>query len=361
MILNEKEWRRVDLYAPEVIENKYYISKYGEIYDGDKIYKPDYPSSNGYNYTTFMTKDGKHKLFPIDMLMVFAFDIVGIEFEGKHIRVEHKDGNTRNDYLSNLEVVEDVEIWVVSTFPRITKNKYEVSNFGRVKIIETGKIIAPIVDKRYGYVLAHVKLSNGKNGQLFVHRLVAWDFIPERRDEQLDVNHIDGTKTHNRPRNLEWVTRSENICHAFATELNMSKGETSKLAKFNNELIDEMCRKLVEYSGDIEKVVEYFSSIGNFAVSRWNVECVKYKKKWVEISDKYFDKDTFKGIKKKRSGLPKLNPEKVKLVCQTLVKNNMSVYDTYKELKDTMPELSHSIVYKIKSKYNWKEISDKYF
>ena len=47
-----------------------------------------------------------------------------------------------------------------------------------------------------------------------VHRLVALSFIPNLESKKT-VNHIDGDKSNNYVHNLEWMTNTENMRHAF--------------------------------------------------------------------------------------------------------------------------------------------------
>ena len=56
-------------------------------------------------------------------------------------------------------------------------------------------------------------------GSTLVHRIVcrAWHGPPPTPKHQ--VNHIDGDKTNNHPENLEWVTQTENMKHAWRTGL----------------------------------------------------------------------------------------------------------------------------------------------
>lgn len=96
--------------------------------------------------------------------------------------------------------------------------EYEVSNRGRVRNLSYGHrrfwghILSP-GDNGKGYMFVY--LSKGKKPHRFyVHHLVAAAFIgPCPRG--LEVNHENGDKADNKPRNLQYVTRGENNLHAF--------------------------------------------------------------------------------------------------------------------------------------------------
>lgn len=106
------------------------------------------------------------------------------------------------------------EIW--ETIPGF--ENYSISSHGRVYSHKRDIILKPYFDG-WGYLI--VELRNRRGGfTKRIHRLVAETFIPNVQDK-LEVNHIDGDKMNNRVDNLEWVTRSENARHAFATGLNV--------------------------------------------------------------------------------------------------------------------------------------------
>ena len=113
---------------------------------------------------------------------------------------------------------------------------YQVSSFGRVKrIYKNGKqrVLKPMLN-RNGYL--EVCLSKNDKKKLFrIHRLVALCFIPNP-DNKPHINHIDGCKFNNFVENLEWVTGSENIRHAFDTGLLVGiQGENRSDSKLSNE------------------------------------------------------------------------------------------------------------------------------
>ena len=71
----------------------------------------------------------------------------------------------------------------------------------------------PHFNPKTGYC-QHVLRKDGKQIMCYVHRLIAETFI-EKPDYPCEVNHIDGNKQNNAASNLEWVTRSENMKHAW--------------------------------------------------------------------------------------------------------------------------------------------------
>ena len=67
-----------------------------------------------------------------------------------------------------------------------------------------------------------------------VHRLVADAFIPNKLLKP-QINHKNGVRDDNRLENLEWVTASENVRHAYDTGITKpAKGERHPHSKLDD-------------------------------------------------------------------------------------------------------------------------------
>ena len=87
----------------------------------------------------------------------------------------------------------------------------------RTKYIKKGRVLKqPTNSHGYLYVSIH---KDGKQRVIQSHELIAKTFLPNPENKP-QVNHIDGNKKNNKVDNLEWVTPSENLLHAFRTGLN---------------------------------------------------------------------------------------------------------------------------------------------
>lgn len=96
-------------------------------------------------------------------------------------------------------------------------------------------------DNGFGYY--HVATSiNNKRKHLFVHRGVcaAYHLNPLNHKE---VNHINGNKSDNRPENLHWCNRSQNMRHADNKGLRNIRGEAQHLAKLTETDVLEIRAK----------------------------------------------------------------------------------------------------------------------
>lgn len=110
------------------------------------------------------------------------------------------------------------EIWKKIDY---LENRYEISNYGRLKSVDfydlwnrfrKGRILKIGLDRR-GYPRARISIHDKKKS-LRIHQLVARAFI-ENPNKLPEVNHIDGVKTNNFYKNLEWITSSGNQKHAI--------------------------------------------------------------------------------------------------------------------------------------------------
>jgi hypothetical protein len=85
-------------------------------------------------------------------------------------------------------------------------------------------------------------LSDNKNFRTKeIHHLVCLAFHGEPLSDDYEVNHKDGDKHNNIPSNLEWMTRSDNLIHAYKEGLRKEN------------------RRVIVTDHNTGKVVEYYS------------------------------------------------------------------------------------------------------
>jgi hypothetical protein len=105
---------------------------------------------------------------------------------------------------------------------------------GVAKIREAVELKQQIHRKGYAKVRLY-KQTDWK--QFFVHRLVAMMFIPNENN-LTQVNHKDGNKLNNCVSNLEWISNTENMRHAYRTGIKVNPcGASASRAKLSEDSV----------------------------------------------------------------------------------------------------------------------------
>lgn len=185
-----------------------------------------------HGYRVFrLSKNGTKKGFYAHRLVAENF----LDNPNNYTVVNHIDGNKLNNDVSNLEwrsqsknmkhahdmsliaarkkkieYTEDLpdEVWRnIKNFPL-----YRISNYGRVRNINSNRILRPSIVCGY----YKVRLSNnGKIHDFLVHYLVQEIFNHQLPTDNECIDHIDGNKLNNHADNLRVVPFSENSLLAF--------------------------------------------------------------------------------------------------------------------------------------------------
>lgn len=121
---------------------------------------------------------------------------------------------------------------------QIDDSDYYISNLGRVKskIYKHNERILKTHIDRDGYEIIRLHAIDKTT---VVHKLVAIAFVDNPENKKY-VNHIDGIKSNNTFENLEWVTASENMKHAFDNGLCTTIGDSHFGSKLNEDLVRQL-------------------------------------------------------------------------------------------------------------------------
>ena len=138
------------------------------------------------------------------------------------------------------------------------ENLYQISNYGRVYSLISGKFLKTCKDKdNYRQITLH---KNGKQKTYLVHRLVAQAFIPNPSNLP-QINHKDENPSNNHLENLEWCDAKYNVNYGTRIERVMQhpnyKATREKSGKVASE---KLSKPVLQFTKDGELVAEYPST-----------------------------------------------------------------------------------------------------
>lgn len=161
---------------------------------------------------------------------------------------------------------------------------YQVSSLGKVKSSQRvcnhnygGKrTVSDRILKSSGKIYPKVVLSkNNIKISFLVHRLVAKCFIDNPYSKS-EINHINGIKSDNYYRNLEWCDRSENEQHAYDHGFATTHSDNHHSAKLKNTDIPIIRKRISEHHKIKIIALDYGVSIGA-------ISAIKHNRKWNHI------------------------------------------------------------------------------
>jgi len=221
---------------------------------------------------------------------------------------------------------------------KLHKSGYFISNKGKIKGIKVD-YLRPSISKT-GYLITGLPSETGRSWYS-VHRAVYETFNGDIPDNMV-INHIDGNKLNNQLNNLELVTRSQNVIHAFKVGLCSGKsGETNSQAKLTNEQFLQVCELVMEGATNNE-----ISDLFNIH-SRY-VSLIRHKRRWVNMFPSWYVPSNSLGA----TGVPLPTMIKVYTDCLNKSLRNIDIAKKY--------NLDKSTISRIRNNLTWKDFIEYY-
>lgn len=146
---------------------------------------------------------------------------------------------------------------------------YEASTLGNIRAFRTQKVLKTYTINS-GYQCLKFTVNSKRTSHL-VHRLIALTFL-DNPEEKATVNHQDGNKNNNSLTNLEWNTISENLVHAYATELHSKELCKSYIGKKHAKNLLLNIIMLLTIKVEINLVQKVTHNAVNYGFKRFDTE-----------------------------------------------------------------------------------------
>lgn len=136
-----------------------------------------------------------------------------------------------------------------------------------------------------GYARVTMKRPGERSLEVMAHRVVAFAFHGPPPSPRHEVNHINGDKTDNRPSNVEWVERPENMAHAWRLGLREAAGEIGKSGQSHHKakLTDDDVREIHRLRGEMTQN----RLAARYGVSQSSISLIHCGKNWPHIHKEF--------------------------------------------------------------------------
>ncbi len=174
------------------------------------------------------------------------------------------------------------EEWIAVTFPENIKLiRYQISNYGRIraihKITDKEKLLKGSHSKR-GHHRLNIKMETGKGAGVYVHRIVAENFVKKPSEAHEYVIHLDHDKKNNKYTNLRWATQEEVNEHAKKSPLYDQAREKQREHYKLNEAKVKMIKRMLN-----RKKVKMKIIAKQFGISHTQLNRIKNGENWADV------------------------------------------------------------------------------
>lgn len=198
--------------------------------------------------------------------------------------------------------------------------KFEISNYGRIKSLNKGK---PEILKGYvnnGYLTFSTRKKNNKRTLTYVHKAVAAHFIENNDPEKSVVSHKDYNPLNNHVDNLMWLTPKESEQHAYK---NPQGSKYDKIMEywdnaaprdrfFANKLTEAQVLKIKRMVHDPNRKTRIKMIAKQFDVSIYTILSIKAGRSWAWLTEDYLKQESAQRVQKS----PKLGDKFLKNLKQ---------------------------------------------